>query len=290
MVLFRGLSHDAQGLQLVGNPHKHFYKLLCMCQFDSSLVLDWLTSPETCFLLYLMKYLKFIVNDWSSFQESHRNLTFEHDNQTDRCVTDVSSQVAATVKAQHESEDDSEVSNKTLSRGLLLIGDYGSDTDDNDHHHCDDDNDDDNDDDDCHDDDDDDDDNIDVCLHGLEGEPIHKNNTLDTMKCENEANLQNYNFKYVTCDQNKFECDVDNTSCSQMTCQTDVTPIYLRTKNIQCDDTGVINQIATLDDVMSLLIRIHYKLEHLNEANLLQFNPSALIKLIIQCDELYQVD
>ncbi|XP_060073613.1 uncharacterized protein LOC132553387 isoform X2 [Ylistrum balloti] len=52
------------------NPHRQFYQLLQMTSFDHSVLVDLLTSPETCALLYLTRYLKCVINEWGSFVET----------------------------------------------------------------------------------------------------------------------------------------------------------------------------------------------------------------------------
>ena len=49
-----------QGL-LDTNPTRGFQLLLQLVSRDSSVLLDFLVSNETCFLLYLLRFLKFIV-------------------------------------------------------------------------------------------------------------------------------------------------------------------------------------------------------------------------------------
>jgi len=49
------------------NPTRGFLTLLNLISRDSSVLLDFLVSNETCFLLYLLRYLKFVVKDWAGF-------------------------------------------------------------------------------------------------------------------------------------------------------------------------------------------------------------------------------
>merc|ERR1719341_2511328 len=51
-------------------PAKGFIKLLSILGGDSSVLLDFLVSNETCFLLYLLRFLKFILKDWEGFMSS----------------------------------------------------------------------------------------------------------------------------------------------------------------------------------------------------------------------------
>ncbi|KAF7654168.1 hypothetical protein LDENG_00073200 [Lucifuga dentata] len=49
------------------NPHCHFLLLLKSISFDHSILLDFLISTETCFLEYLVRYLKYVQADWQGF-------------------------------------------------------------------------------------------------------------------------------------------------------------------------------------------------------------------------------
>lgn len=49
------------------NPHCHFILLLESISFDHSFLLDLLISSETCFLEYLVQYLKCLIADWQGF-------------------------------------------------------------------------------------------------------------------------------------------------------------------------------------------------------------------------------
>ncbi|XP_064620654.1 protein Lines homolog 1-like [Lineus longissimus] len=48
-------------------PHEMFLEFLENVSFDHSILLDYLTSPETCFLTYLTKYLQLMAADWDRF-------------------------------------------------------------------------------------------------------------------------------------------------------------------------------------------------------------------------------
>lgn len=51
-------------------PTAGFIKFISIVGGDSSVLLDFLVSNETCFLLYLLRYLKYIVKDWTLFVSS----------------------------------------------------------------------------------------------------------------------------------------------------------------------------------------------------------------------------
>ncbi|XP_029646963.1 uncharacterized protein LOC115220903 isoform X1 [Octopus sinensis] len=58
------------------NPHKLFIQLLKSMAFDHSVLLDLLTSPETCFLLYFLKYLKLVSQEWCLFVQLHKEYSY----------------------------------------------------------------------------------------------------------------------------------------------------------------------------------------------------------------------
>ncbi|KAM7014939.1 protein Lines homolog 1 [Tautogolabrus adspersus] len=49
------------------NPHCIFLLLLQSVSFDHSMLLDFLISTETCFLEFLVRYLKYLLADWPGF-------------------------------------------------------------------------------------------------------------------------------------------------------------------------------------------------------------------------------
>lgn len=53
--------------QCGSNPHCIFLFLLTSVSFDSSVLLDFLISSETCFLEYFVRYLKLLKSDWPQF-------------------------------------------------------------------------------------------------------------------------------------------------------------------------------------------------------------------------------
>lgn len=50
------------------NPNRMFLKLASSICFDCELVVEWLISNETKFLVYFLKYLKFLANDLNQFK------------------------------------------------------------------------------------------------------------------------------------------------------------------------------------------------------------------------------
>ncbi|XP_054244140.1 protein Lines homolog 1 [Indicator indicator] len=60
------------------NPHCIFLFFLEKIAFDSTVLLDFLISSETCFLEYLVRYLKLVKKDWHQFVEACSHFDTKH--------------------------------------------------------------------------------------------------------------------------------------------------------------------------------------------------------------------
>ncbi|XP_064014080.1 protein Lines homolog 1 isoform X2 [Pogoniulus pusillus] len=60
------------------NPHCIFLFFLEKIAFDSTVLLDFLISSETCFLEYLVRYLKLLKEDWHQFVEACNHFDTKH--------------------------------------------------------------------------------------------------------------------------------------------------------------------------------------------------------------------
>uniref|UniRef100_A0A8C8EDS1 Lines homolog 1 n=1 Tax=Otus sunia TaxID=257818 RepID=A0A8C8EDS1_9STRI len=61
------------------NPHCIFLFFLEKIAFDSTVLLDFLISSETCFLEYLVRYLKLLRKDWHQFVDVCNHFDTKHD-------------------------------------------------------------------------------------------------------------------------------------------------------------------------------------------------------------------
>ena len=59
-----------------------FQQFLKSLVFDSSVLLDLLTSPETCFLLYFLKYIKLLSKEWHLFKALHQETYIDSRNKS----------------------------------------------------------------------------------------------------------------------------------------------------------------------------------------------------------------
>ncbi|XP_067119447.1 protein Lines homolog 1 [Centruroides vittatus] len=71
------------------NPHIMFLEFLNKLNYDYSPLLDFLTSNETCILLYMVKYLKLIRSEWNNFLKGHEIMNHLAKNICDQCDPNV---------------------------------------------------------------------------------------------------------------------------------------------------------------------------------------------------------
>lgn len=60
---------------LIADPHRMFLKFLGSLGNDHVTLIDFLTSQETCALLYFVRYLKLLLSDWDNFVKCHDELS-----------------------------------------------------------------------------------------------------------------------------------------------------------------------------------------------------------------------
>lgn len=78
----RGLALLEEACAFGYNPHCHFILLLASVSFDHSFLLDLLISTETCFLEYLVQYLKCLRADWQGYSTACRQTAAGSDGRT----------------------------------------------------------------------------------------------------------------------------------------------------------------------------------------------------------------
>lgn len=116
------------------NPHRQFLLFIKTTDFDESVVIDLLTSPETCFLLYFNRYLKFICSKWGWLISTVKQMTLEEEENclnSDKFAKDNDkSGKVSTKNSKHETgkQDAVEHDMCATSCGLTLVGLYDSDS------------------------------------------------------------------------------------------------------------------------------------------------------------------
>ncbi|XP_060520413.1 protein lines [Cylas formicarius] len=69
------------------NPTHSFIELLKIVSHDSDVLLDYLVSNETCFLLYLLRFLKYTRKNWAKFVNSCGEGSTSRSNELDDTMT-----------------------------------------------------------------------------------------------------------------------------------------------------------------------------------------------------------
>lgn len=69
------------------NPVHSFIEFLKIVSHDSGVLLDYLVSNETCFLLYLLRFLKYIRKNWQKFVHSCYENSATRTNDLDNTMT-----------------------------------------------------------------------------------------------------------------------------------------------------------------------------------------------------------
>lgn len=77
--IYSGLGHSVRGVsnevEVWLNPHTSFIAFLNTICFDHTVLLDLLVSNETCFLLYILRYLKVCAILFFNYPEIHCYMT-----------------------------------------------------------------------------------------------------------------------------------------------------------------------------------------------------------------------
>lgn len=74
-------------LLIMLNPVHSFIEFLKIVSHDSGVLLDYLVSNETCFLLYLLRFLKYIKKNWQKFVHSCYEGSATRTNDLDNTMT-----------------------------------------------------------------------------------------------------------------------------------------------------------------------------------------------------------
>lgn len=276
------------------NPHRQFLLFIKTTDFDESVVIDLLTSPETCFLLYFNRYLKFICSKWGWLISTVKQMTLEEEENclnSDKFAKDNDkSGKLSTKNSKHEAgkRDAVEHDMCATSCGLTLVGLYDSDSSEeiispgdqtetsND------------------------------CIKELSGFSSN-NNSCETVDClhentdklvSSESNpatttfpesgisvnsnkVNNLQFSHSTCKRCESIVDHQNTSDSGLDekCNCNVK------KKDKVSGSG-----EMLDLLMSCIVRVRMKVSRLWDSDLFPYNPKPLLANIKKAEELYETN
>ncbi|KFP34304.1 Protein Lines [Colius striatus] len=266
------------------NPHCIFLFLLEKIAFDSSVLLDFLISSETCFLEYLVRYLKLLRKDWHQFLDVCNHFDAKHvafqsvssvkppHLEKESCVTDESlqnvccepeAQTLTSLASSHNSvvftteQGDNEVAEANQSNSLI-----GTDS---------------------------------TFLLGSPQSLVNYDSSGDS-ELESDGKECLVNTKQVPVN-NEGETEIRKTDCSYTddkwnTLKSELLPLeqkrYLTLSGLTC--------VASSDNIIPLRIMLYKStkcLEELQKAisrlqrrNLFPYNPSALLKLLSHIEKI----
>ena len=301
-------ADDLKTLTTLLDPHRLFVQLLHLTHYDASLLIDWLTSPETCFLAYLTRYLRVVVSDFSAFSHSVRAWNLEvkdiesevkdieleskdRESEVKDCESEMKDSESEVKDSESEvmcsKSEETEKSNLNLkcatdfdstvktSVGLALLSCYGDDGDGS----TDDDNDDD--DDDVTDDDEEcEDESIHIsdvaCTANSSGYQAYSEISVHMAFSENES------FKSNTRKNMSPSTRKHSLSHKQLSGQEEAQRSGTREK------TGAYSAADCVGRVMYLVLAVRRSLEKLHRGGLLMYNPTPLVSLLRQCEQQYQ--
>ncbi|KAF1571842.1 UNVERIFIED_CONTAM: hypothetical protein FQV15_0006906, partial [Eudyptes pachyrhynchus] len=266
------------------NPHCIFLFFLEKITFDSTVLLDFLISSETCFLEYLVRYLKLLRKDWHQFVDVCNHFDAKHGTfqsissvkpphqEKQSCMTDESLQNAAcepepqtliSLASFHNylvfttEQGDNEVAKSNQSNSLICTDSTS-------------------------------------LLGSLQG--LVNYDSSEDSELESDGKECLVNTKQVPLN-NEGETRVRETGCSytgdkQNTLRSEVLPLKQKGSNISC----YLTCMTSLDNIIPPRIMLYKStkcLEELQKAicrlqrrNLFPYNPSALLKLLSHIEKI----
>ena len=280
------LNSESHG---VFEPHYLFVRLLEIICWDHMVLLDFVSSPETCALIYFTRYLQCVLSDWSKFDAVCQNLAYSlHPSSSShsKCVYDSPNRVSSrkrTFSADSGSSDacwSSAVDNKKKRAVWLSTNDtsclcVACDEKPHSFEHC--------------------------CVRSAVScmsmsthhneivlpNEFHSHSLVDYSSSSNAGSPENNGFSLSSSGSpKKDEFSSSNASNSE---ENDIS------NDLDCSESGIIKSCTSnadtgesvLDKTMSFLIRFRLAIERLIEKKLFPYNIRPLLKLLTQCEYLY---
>lgn len=297
VVLFREIDSLPTSIQTVINPHRQFLLFIKATDFDESVVIDLLTSPETCFLLYFIHFLKFMCSKWGLLISTVKQMTLEEEENSmnsDTFAKGYPSGKLCTMNSEHEISKQAAVEHDIClsSCGLTLVGLYDSDSSEEiispgdqtegigdsinelsgfnlNYSSC---------------------ETVD-CLQENNNKYVSSESNLATttppesgisLNCSVNSNKVNdIPFSYSTCKRCKSEIDQQNTSDSDFDEKCNCSVM----KRDKVSGSG-----EMLDLLMSCIVRVRIKVSKLWDSDLFPYNPKPLLVNIRKAEELFEND
>ncbi|XP_052095109.1 protein Lines homolog 1-like [Mytilus californianus] len=296
VVLFREIDSLPTSLQTVINPHRQFLLFIKATDFNESVVIDLLTSPETCFLLYFNCYLKFMCSKWGWLISTVKQMTLEEENSDKFAKGNNPSGKLCTMNSEHEIPKQAAVEHDIClsSCGLTLVGLYDSDSSEE------------------------------IISPGDQtqgiGDSINELSCFNSnySSCETVDCLQENNDKYVSSESTgnlatttppesgiSLNCSVNSNKVNDLpfsysTCKRCKSKVNQQnTSDSDFDEKCNCNVMKTdkvsgsgdmLDLLMSCIVRVRMKVSKLWDSDLFPYNPKPLLVNIRKAEELFEND
>ena len=244
---------------VVPDPHQLFISMLYCVSHDHTVLLDFLTSPETCFLIYFLKYIKLVQSEWQRFTAGHKLYRqSEATNHQDTQATSTGELLSSgkTMKSQSETSSGELLSGNetmnTLLKSCALVS-YSDSSDDEENN---------------------------VTMEKLTsniGEMDLTNSTnIDLSKSTEE--LSNQMVEDTKGGIGTQECS--STSELEAKCY--------NSEQVLSHDNSEIENHLELDQTMSVLIRLRMSIERLDKHDMFPYNAKPLLRHLTRCEDLYE--
>ncbi|XP_063422368.1 uncharacterized protein LOC134706929 [Mytilus trossulus] len=297
VVLFREIDSLPTALQIMINPHRQFLLFIKATDFDESVVIDLLTSPETCFLLYFNRYLKFMCKEWSWLISTVKQMTLEkkeNDLNSDKFAKGYNQSnklFSMTSEPEVRKQDAVEHEVCATSCGLTLVGLYDSDSSEEVISPC------------------DQTGTSNDCINELSG--FNSNySSCETVDClpenydklvSSEGNLATTNFleSVISLNSSVNSKKVNDLQFSHSICKRCKIVDQQNTSDSGLDVKCICNVMKTdkvsgsgemLDLLMSCIVRVRMKVSKLWDSDLFPYNPKPLLANIRKTEELFETN
>ena len=257
MYFHRRSSHHDEDKNTIPNPHDLFHNLLYLVEKDYTVLLDFLTSPETEFLTYLTLYLHCILDDWDHFCWSCANSTsLLHDDyqhydkvspveQVERADS-TKNNLYLSETPEHNVQPTEQL---THPKSKVMLVNYSE-------------------------------------SESSESEDMEKNNTPELKHRQNIALNSSNDMSNTVSDHSGSSPPPGDIGC-QKTESLDGSDIAI----ISHDSVDFKRNKATvknLDEIMTTLIQLRFSVDRLVGKKLFPYNATPLVQLLIKCEELYE--
>ena len=244
------------------NPHHLFKHLVDSISCDHLVFLDWLSSNETCFLLYLLRYLHFVLDDFHGFVLQYRTFATRHQVSTPSAMN-----CAPICQAEKDRSEGNVAANHASYRVEVKLGlvDY-SDSDDESEE------------------------DGDGVKESDSAVALLSETPLAAMEYGAHSDLKSGRAAAPAFAGKRRRDDIDGDRLEYFATDGKDFGIgeEMEAGVSMCGNGSYKCPSLSLDDVMSLLIRLQLLVERLQAQQLFPYSPGPLLKLLVTLEDLYE--